>query len=204
MKVNFLLISEGSSEEPLVLHLESLCLRAGAMEVSGRWVDFGKYPNPPGKKIGAQLKWVMAHFRDYNLVFIHRDADARDDADIRDVITRGVEESELPVACVALVPIQELEAWLLLDESMIRAVAGNPRGRAPLELPGTKQAEERANPKEILQAALSKAEKPGRRRKSFQSMRRTLLERLDLDGEINQLRAWQRLLVDLRQALEAL
>ncbi|MCA9699867.1 MAG: DUF4276 family protein [Myxococcales bacterium] len=201
MKIDFLFISEGSSDEPLVGHLELLCLRAGAEEASGRWIDFRKYPAPPGKAVHDQLRWIMDNFHGFNLVFIHRDADMADDSNIRRVIAQGVTASGLSVAHVPVVPVQELEAWLLLDETAIRSVAGNPRGRTPLDLPKPKHIENRADPKRVLQTALSAAEKPGRRRKSFPSMRRTLLERLDIDGDINQLLAWQKLLDDLRVTL---
>jgi hypothetical protein len=199
VKIRFALLAEGSSDAPLVAHLESLCVRAGASIATGHALNFGQVPNPPKRNLAAQLRWVSLHTT-YDLLFIHRDADNPSDERARQTIVDGVRESTLTTLHVPVVPIQELEAWLLLDEDQIRAVAGHPNGRAPLDLPKPKHIERRARPKELLLAALDAARKPGRRALSFPEARRLLLERLDLDGPVNQLTAWQQLLTDIRVA----
>lgn len=49
------------------------------------------------------------------------------------------------------------EAWLLADESAIRAAAGNPNGNVALDLPPIRKLEEVPDPKELLHRALLKA-----------------------------------------------
>lgn len=199
MKVRFVLLAEGPSDGPLVPHLEKLCLRAGASVASGYWLDFRRVKEPPGRRLVDQLAWLMRN-TSFNLLFIHRDADDADDDQARSTIEKGVREASVVTPHVPVVPIQELEAWLLLDEPMLRSIAGNPRGRQPLELPKPKEVERRARPKEVLKAALKTAEKPGRRTQPFGHGRQQLLERLDLDGPINQLEAWKKLLADVDAA----
>ncbi|HWE91972.1 MAG TPA: hypothetical protein VG317_21090 [Pseudonocardiaceae bacterium] len=94
------------------------------------------------------------------------------------------------------------EAWLLLDESAIREVAGNPRSRIDLCLPKPHEVESRSNPKKILSdILLLAADATGRRRKDFEKRfsnhRKQLLERLDPHGPIAKLRSWQALIADI-------
>ncbi|MEC3974635.1 hypothetical protein [Amycolatopsis sp. H20-H5] len=102
-------------------------------------------------------------------------------------------------------PIRMTEAWLLLDESSIRQVAGNPRARHPLHLPKLHEIEKLADPKDLLKCALLAASaSTGRRREReaqrFNQQRRQLLERLDHDGPIVKLSSWQRLITDIEVA----
>ncbi|WP_430786807.1 hypothetical protein [Actinoplanes sp. G11-F43] len=94
------------------------------------------------------------------------------------------------------------EAWLLLDESAIRSVAGKPGGRTHLGLPGWREAERHADPKQLLAECLLKAaEEKGRRRdriaNRFPQNRRQLLERLDRHGPVTKLESWRRLVSDI-------
>jgi len=88
--------------------------------------------------------------------------------------------------------------------SEIRRAAGNPSGKTPLELPKPKRVESRARPKELLERAWSAAQKRSRRGDSFFAARRRLLERLDIDGPINQLSAWSKLRADIEVVVEQL
>src|SRR5690606_34616659 len=106
---------------------------------------------------------------------------------------------------VAVVPVQELEAWLLTDESAIRSVVGRPNGRSNLGLPPARRIEATSSPKERLQSAcLEASEKTGARRKKeqrhFSTRRATLLERLDIDGPVNELPSWRNFIDDLNSA----
>ncbi|GAA1096632.1 hypothetical protein GCM10009642_39050 [Nocardiopsis metallicus] len=87
-------------------------------------------------------------------------------------------------------------AWLLVDESAIRRVAGNPNGRCALGLPQVSRAETIADPKKLLKEALATApELRGRRPKRlndrFSENRRQLLQRLETDGPVTRLPSWQ-------------
>ncbi len=101
------------------------------------------------------------------------------------------------------------EAWLLLDEAAIRLVAGRPSSSEPLDLPLSHQAESLADPKTRLQIALASASGlSGRRlrqfKRDFPYHRRQLLERLDRNGQVRQLSAWQSLEAATERAMQAL
>ena len=203
MLTTFTLVREGTSDEGLVPHLRELLVRAGLDEVIGSVRD---YSGP----ITERLLSLAAEARMVDIAFVHWDADKRVDRDRRAHIAAAVAATPaLTSIVVPVIPIQELEAWLLLDEAAIRTVVGKPSCRVPLGLPRLKRVEETASPKEVLQGALLAAsETTGRRRRderrAFSTRRRTLLERLDIDGPVRQLTAWQRLEADVASAVSEL
>jgi hypothetical protein len=197
-RVRFLFLSEGSSESPFTPHLERLCIEAGATEAMGLCPDLGRLPRPPGKHITDRLRVALQWEPDVDLVFIHRDTDRASFEQRLQEIENGVVLVRTDLPWVPVIAVQEIEAWLLLDEPAIREVAGNPRGKNALWLPRLTTAESVPNPKAVLQEALVRASGlSGRRLKQFRnqfpSQRRQLIERLDLDGVINSLPAWQKL-----------
>lgn len=196
--INFVLVREGVSDDGLLPHLRELVLRAGADEVTG---TSRGYTGSTVQKLGL----VAGEPVSPDLVFVHRDADSADHqprydeiADAADKVSGG----KFPV--IGVVPVFELEAWLLLDGPAIRSVVGRPNGKLALALPSLAKVEKTSQPKEILASACLKAsEKSGRRyekeRRLFSQRRRALLERLDIDGPIMQLQAWQRLKMDVAE-----
>lgn len=203
-RASFAFLREGTSDDGLVPHLSELLIRGGLDQVTGTARD---YKGP----IGARLEQVAAEETVVDIVFVHRDTDGPSDAERRSEIATAVEEIEdgFQAIVIPVVPIQELEAWLLLDEAAIRHVVGKPSKRAPLNLPKLARVEVTNSPKEILRAALLTAsETSGRRLKEekarFSERRRTLLERLDIDGPIQELRAWQALVRDVDAAVQRL
>lgn len=206
LRVKFLLVCEGSSDRHLVPHLEALCVRAGAAEAIGDAPDLGLLPRAPGKAIEEQAAAALQLAGDVHLLFAHQDADHRDPEEVRRRIDARLEAINGCPPHVCVVPVQELEAWLLLDEPAIRTVAGRPRGTAPLGLPGPGRIESMPSPKEILQAALAAAsEASGARlrkvRVAFSEHRAMLFQRLDIDGPINSLPAWRRLVTDVEHVI---
>jgi hypothetical protein len=201
-EVRFALISEGPSERPLVDHLILLCSREDVV-ADGEWPDLRD--RGIGKDVESQLRCLLDMDTSFDLIFIHRDADDRRDGYVRELIARSIASVDPFVRGIPVVPIQELEAWLLVDEAAIRRAARNVNGRQALDLPKIGQIEAKANPKEALLQALEQAAKPGRDRSAirgkFSQLRRELLQNLDIDGPINQLTAWQNLLRDLHAAL---
>lgn len=194
----FALLREGSTEDALVPHLENLVLRAGAAEALGRTRP---YRGTVAEKIAA----LLDEPQDYNLVFIHRDADSRDADARRKEISDALAGCRIPLV-VPVVPIQETEAWLLTDEAAIRSAVGRPSGRNHIVLPPLRQIEQTARPKEVLMAAcLAASETTGRRHakelKQFGLRRRTLLSRLDIDGGVIELASWQSLVDDVKAAV---
>jgi hypothetical protein len=210
LDVKFTLVSEGQSEEPLVSHLRQLCVKAGADEATGSWFDFRRLRSPPGKNLGDQLDCVLSLMHGLDIVFIHRDADDREDATARGVVDRDVARlTQAGIDHVAVIPIQALEAWLLVDHRAIRRVVGNLNGRVELGLPPLGGIERLANPKAALRDAIERAaEATGRRRRDllerFGHLRRTLLERLDIDGPVQQLSSWTALVVDIERCISRL
>jgi hypothetical protein len=209
MTIHFVLVGEGSSDDGLIPHLENLCILLGADEVTGTTIDFGRIDQPVGHTVKAKLRAAIQLEPGANLFVLHRDADSTDPTSRFVEIRSAVEATGLAVEHVALVPIQETEAWLLLDETAIRSVAGKPSGRVPLNLPRPSQIEGVARPKERLQEALlSASETTGRRRtkfrRDFPDHRRILLQRLPTGGALRELSSWVNFETDLANCIQRL
>lgn len=206
--VRFVLVAEGTSDAGLVPVLRDLCVRVGAVEAIGEYPRLEQLQHKVGRRHAVRVKAALELLPDTNLVFVHRDADARHPDDVHREIEAALVGTGLP-RHVAVVPVRETEAWLLCDEQAIRDVVGNPHGTADLLLPKLKRVEDVADPKELLREAIAIAsELTGRRReqilKDFPRYRRDLLTRLDPDGAVQQLPAWKRLVHDLTRAVESL
>lgn len=199
-RATFALLREGTSDDGLIPHLGELLIRAGLDEVSGASRDY------KGTVIDC-LRRVMEEESPIDLVFVHRDTDGPSDNQAREEMSAACDALGDDLgAVVPVVPIQELEAWLLLDEQAIRAVVGRPSKKVVLELPKVARVEATSSPKEMLQVALLTASgTTGRRLKDekrrFSDRRRTLLERLDIDGPVRALSAWQALERDIESAV---
>jgi hypothetical protein len=202
--VRAVLIGEGPSDLALAPHLQRLCVEFGAAEAVCRAPDLSRCASHVGHDVGQKAQAALALHPDTNLVFAHRDADARDGTARNAEITHALRNMERP--WVAVVPVQELEAWLLLDESAIRCAVGRTRGRARLHLPTAPRVEDVARPKEALRTAIQTAQEgvARRRRVSFERARRYLLANLDIDGPIRQVASFQRLTEDIHETLKRL
>ena len=201
--VSFAFLCEGSSDTGLIAHLETLLVHFGAQEATGM-------PDTRKGTIPARLRQLRTEETGtgIDMVFIHRDSDGPDREGREREIRRGVEESGFPHPFIPVIPVQETEAWLLLDEQAIRDVVAS-KGKQPLRLPKPNAIEGTRKPKEILQKALLAAsETSGRRLKkeknSFNHHRRVLLQRLDPFGAVRDLPSWQCLERAIKRALEQL
>jgi len=202
IKVNFAFLREGSSDDGLIPHLRDLLVRAGADEAFGT-------SRPYLGTVESKLRALAKEAGTIDLVFVHRDADGPDSEPRRDEVAKAVQRALPKASCIAVVPVQELEAWLLLDELAIRAVVGRPHGNASLDIPAVKAIESTGRPKELLErACLLASGTSGRRRvkekKMFSQRRRVLLERLDPAGPISSLPAWQMLERDIEEYVSGL
>lgn len=202
-RVRFLLLGEGRSDLQLVGPLERCLVLAGATEADGEAPDLAQLQPPPGHRVVEKLRAVLSRDPVFDAVVIHRDADSPDPTHRIEEIRQAVGEVGQQVRYVAVVPVQELEAWLLLDERAIRRVAENPAGTVALELPTPSRVEALARPKERLdQVILLASELSGRRREKLRARlpERTglLVRRLEPTGPVSQVPAWQRLQADLR------
>ena len=190
--MRFLLACEGQSDAGLIPHIERLIVEhsdEGTVEGES-WF----HHSPLEKKVRTGMH---AAGNIVDVLFVHRDANSAG-ADARfQEIARAVEVAGVAVPWVSVVPVRMTEAWLLLDEAAIRKAVGRPNGRAPLDLPTPREAERRADPKQILaDAFLAASEATGRRekriRRDFSSLRRRLLTDLPIDGPVTQLASWTR------------
>jgi hypothetical protein len=209
IEIKFLFVGEGSSDRQLVSHLQTLCVRAGASEAQGDAPDLGRLTTPPGKAIEAQSAAALRLAGTVDLLFVHQDADRRDPSEVRTQIRSKLATISNCPPHICVVPVQELEAWLLVDEPSIRAVVGRPSGKKPLGIPPLAKIEAARQPKEVLQRALvTAAEATGARlrrtREAFSAHRMMLFQRLDIEGMIRDLPSWQQLERDVESAITAL
>ena len=208
-RVRFVLVSEGSSERDLVPHLQDLCVRAGAGEAYGFWPDLGRLQKPPGRTVLAKVEAALRLEPGSNLVFVHRDADGPDAGEVIEQIDAAVLTAAGCPPHVPVVPVQELEAWLLVDQEAIRRVVGKPMGKVRLGLPAVNRIEVLASPKEVLdQALLSASAKSGRHlervKRELPRLRTLLLQQLDIEGPVASLPAWQLMVMRINAAVEKL
>ena len=208
MIVRFLLVCEGPSDTSLVSHIRKLILHRGMPNpIGGFWYKTGS--------LEGKVRDGLQYFGECDLLLVHRDADSETESESagpakrHQEISDAVRDSGFHGLWVEIVPVQTTEAWLLLDETAIRNVTGNPNGTVPLGLPIQTQVEGEANPKARLeQALLTASELGGRRRKRFHrdipSMHRLLLEELPIGGLLEQVPSWIRFRNDLMTALDSL
>ncbi|MER6452136.1 hypothetical protein ABT270_05720 [Streptomyces sp900105245] len=211
MTVHALYLCEGSSDTGLRDHIEAIGAEMGR-EILVTVPDLDRLPNRPGHSVRGKLRaaqQVSDEGQVYDLVVIHRDSDGNPPERRRGEIAEAVDEVSPGLAHVPVVPVRMLEAWLLLDQAAIREVAGNPNGKAALNLPKPARAESVADPKTLLKEAIAAAsEEKGRRleklQKRFPENRARLLQMLDREGPIQQLASWQAFTHDLRESLSGL
>lgn len=203
LEIRGLLVAEGPSDSALATHLRALCIEAGADESVCRCPDLGALHPPPGHTLRRMIPAALALHPDTNLLFVHRDADSVDAGPRRQAIDDAVAGVRGAPLHVCVVPVQELEAWLLLDDAAIRRVAGNPPGTTALDLPSPRRVEELARPKEVLDTIIGRAQAEigKRRRLPTPDVRRRLVEQLRLDGPIRGAPSFQRLVRDLDEVV---
>lgn len=192
-----LLLADGPSDQPLGRHVARIAQRHGH-ELDVVAPDLRRLDPPPGRDVGARLAAVLRFDEDFDLVIVHRDAEAQNPITRRDEVLSGVARIRAEIPALPVVPIRMTEAWLLLDEDAIRRVAGRPNGTEPLGLPSPATVEQALDPKRVLRHALELASGASGRRlrrfkRDFGSHRRRLLEGLDHHGPVSQLSAWQQL-----------
>lgn len=202
--VLLLLIAEGTSDRALIHVVRWLAgQHLPGVDVLAESVDWSRAPKR-GKGLAAKIDTAVKLYPDHDLLLIHRDADAEDGRPAR---VREIEDAvgELsPATCpryVCVVPVQETEAWLLIDEQAIRNAAANPTGTAPLDLPRLAVLESVRQPKERLEAMLQKARLPKTGRKALAFDPRKLKQEVALSinsfDPLRQLPAFQQLEADI-------
>jgi hypothetical protein len=71
MKVNFILIAEGSSDLRLVEHIERILIEEGFEEARGEAPDLGRFRQPIGTTVREKIQAVVKYFPSAEIVFIH-------------------------------------------------------------------------------------------------------------------------------------
>lgn len=209
LSIRFLFIGEGSSDSELAGHLERCCVLAGADEASGVAPELSRLPEQVGHTVAAKLEAALRLEPDVDFAFLHRDADSRDPQPRHDEIYQAIQEVSTNLRYVAVVPVQETEAWLLLDEPEIRMVAENPNGRTCLSIPAPNTVENIADPKtRLTETILDASEQRGRRRdrirKKLPQKRTLLIRRLNAEGLVQEVPAWSRMFFDLKSLIHEL
>ncbi|MGE3912224.1 MAG: hypothetical protein AB7K36_22880 [Chloroflexota bacterium] len=140
-----------------------------------------------------------------DLLFVHQDADRRDgDPRAAGIRARaGGRDREEPIV-IPVVPVREMEAWLLLDESAICRAVGVRRPSEPLRLPQIHQVETISDPKQELERVLSRAIGGSARRRGRASdvSTRRIAESLGNISQLRRLPAFQAFEADVRRVIE--
>ena len=200
--IQCLLVCEGSFDTALVSHVGRLVASYSQSEPEFE-------TSTSGRRIVDKIRNSPRRIGQYDLLFVHRDADnAGADGRYRE-IAAAVHDSGFRGPAVAIVPVRMTEAWLLLDDRAIRRAVRNPNGTTQLTLPSFNEIERRANPRAILETALLDAsEKRGRRRteirRALPGICERLLRSLPVDGPLQQLPSWARFRDDTVAALREL
>jgi hypothetical protein len=199
--IRYTLLSDGSSDQVLCHPINWLMERHASRTFMGRWADLSVVRSACQKleqRIEIALKLYPCE-----LLFVHRDAEARDPGP-RVLEIRAALPAAFGATAVCVVPVRMTEAWLLFDESAIRAAAGNPNGREPLHLPAWRGVEGRADPKNDLYGALGRASGVRRRRHEAPGrLVHRLAELIDDFSPLLELSAFRQLQSELSEALAA-
>lgn len=127
-----LFVAEGSSDLPLARLIEE-GFAGQQCNVRLTSPDYERLPErvrvDVRSKVAAGMDLMGADGR-IDVVVVHRDADRVGLKGRVSEITGAIASLVSPDRCVPVVRMTE--AWLLLDEHAIRAVAGNPNGKVPL------------------------------------------------------------------------
>ncbi|MBB5115391.1 DUF4276 family protein [Micromonospora echinospora] len=193
-----LFIAEGSSDQPLAEHIQLLFYERG-VELMLSSPEFERLSSKVTKDVESRIAAGLALNHDpVDLIVVHRDADNAGYQTRLHEITTAYAATPSQAALIPVIPVRMTEAWLLLDETAIRQVAGNPRGRTNLGLPKVHEVESISDPKaRLADCILRAADETGRRRDvvkaRFNEHRRQLLDRLEPSGPLGRLESWKRL-----------
>ena len=201
--MNFLLVCDGKSDTLLVNHIQLLLIECGYTEPNGdAWYLAGR--------LTKKVRHALESSGGVDLLFVHRDAEnpRNTEARYREIQT-AITKVGYCGPCVAIVPVRMTEAWLLLDESAIRKIAGRPRDAMNLMLPHASDVEGMADPKAnldsiLIQASGAQGRRLRRMRRELPRMRNQLLQDLQLGGPLEQVPSWVRFQNDTLRALRDL
>ncbi|WP_445395508.1 hypothetical protein ACSMX9_19265 [Streptomyces sp. LE64] len=204
--MRLLYVSEGSSDQGLRPHIECIAAEAGRRIVLTT-PQFARLSGRVGHSVVDKLRAARDLDGSYDVVLVHRDADNQG-ADLRhSEISSAVAAVWQDMPYVPVIPIKSLEAWLLVDEQLIRLIAGNPCGKVDLKLPKGRAVERVADPKQLLKETLAIASGlKGRKleifQKRFAQNRHRLLELMDPAGPVSEVPSWNAFVNSLRAVFQ--
>lgn len=200
--VSLTLVPDGTSDRRMLMPLiESLMDRYCPVQFETRFVDW----LPPGTRSTAERVKAAVELYPCDILFVHRDAEGVEPSAREAEIRRGIEGVSSAPSLICVVPVRMTEAWLLTNETAIRAAVGNPQGVAPLNLPSLTRLES-IDAKEVLLRALELAKDLGARRtRRFkpEAYRHRVAEVLSDLGPLRQLPSFQHLESQVRAHFQA-
>ena len=160
------LVSDGSSDRMLFPVLRWLGREHGVVALELERPNFGSLPERP-EGLVDRIRAAVG-MSPCDLLFLHRDAEARTFQEREDEISRAMSELGSTIPHVRIIPVRMSEAWLLIEEKAIRRVAQKPNGRTQLDIPHVRQLESLPDPKStLIKMLLDASELRGRRRDQF-------------------------------------
>jgi hypothetical protein len=169
LSISYTLITDGSSDKclmPIINWVIKTKLAEIEYSLEAQWAELRNLPKPP-KHLHDKIAKAIDIFP-CDIVFIHRDAESQDFALREQEIKQAIDQSDIQIPFVCIVPIKMQEAWLLIEEEAIRAAAANPNGSIKLKLPSISELETITHPKDILHNLLKQAsDLSGRRLDKF-------------------------------------
>lgn len=200
--MRILLVCEGSSDVALLPHIQRLIAQHTHSEPDGAsWHQ--------GRRLADKIRDGLQRRGEFDLLFVHRDADNAGAAARYEEIRAAVASVGYAGPWVGIVPVRMTESWLLLDEATIRRAAGNFSSVNPIDLPPPGRVEQISDPKAMLENALLQARgNRGRRRRKdrqdFPRLHRQLLQRLPPGGPLEHAPSWARFRDDTIAAVQLL
>ncbi len=206
MEIRFSLLSDGSSDQVLIPILTwILRLQLPPMvPIQSICADLRRIPKPP-KELPERIEKAVRLYP-CNLLFVHRDSEGQAAEQRYFEIEKAIQQIQFQnyPRYVGIVPVRMMEAWLLTNETAIRKASGNPNGDDSLNLPRCSDIEQLSDPKSLLHEALKTASGlHGRRKKQFNTSQaiRRIPDFIEDFSSLRQLRAFQKLEVDIRRVL---
>ncbi|MBC7499428.1 MAG: hypothetical protein H7315_02865 [Herminiimonas sp.] len=161
--IRYTLLADGSSDAALVPIIDwTIEQNFSHIAYASQYArDLGKV----GLQLEERVTQTLLQFP-CDILFLHRDAE-------NEGLQARLEEIAYAVATIGqsyvpIIPVRMTEAWMLSDETAIRAAAGNSHSKVALDLPKRDRWEKLPDPKAVLFNALTVAtEKKGRALNKF-------------------------------------
>jgi hypothetical protein len=204
------LIGEGPSDDALIPVIEWV-LERPALGLLPNVDIVTRFFSPDAADIpGGLMGRIIACASELpgHLFFVHHDADGPTHhawaESIKQTVVNVRQQGIVLPPALPVVPVREMEAWLLIGETAIRRAARNPGGRASLGLPQVHAIESCQDPKTTLRKALHAASELTHRRRSVLDpiAPRTVADLISDFTPLRQLPAFQAFEEDVRRVIQ--